>query len=184
MRRPSARFSVSDGEDVSTAELLRRMAQAQGRSALAVAACRPHAGRPGAGKAGLPSVCAFPQVDSAATCRQLDWRPPLTLDEGLRRVGGELHAAYVRYSVFPLGLIVRAPLLLAIYPAGLFDTGAPLFGRCASGGATPSPRQFRTMRGRLLRPVIWRIRQPSPAWAFLRRSKLDELATAECIAGE
>ena len=31
-------------------------------------------------------LCGSLQVDSAATCRQLDWRPPLTLDEGLRRV--------------------------------------------------------------------------------------------------
>lgn len=82
-------FLVSDGEDVSTAELLRRMAQAQGRSARLLwlpAGLMQWAARVLGKQAVAQRLCGSLQVDSAATCRQLGWHPPLTLDEGLRRV--------------------------------------------------------------------------------------------------
>ncbi len=82
-------FLVSDGEDVSTAELLHRMAQAQGRSARLLwlpAGLMQWAARVLGRQAVAQRLCGSLQVDHAATCRQLDWHPPVTLDEGLRRV--------------------------------------------------------------------------------------------------
>ena len=78
-----------------------------------------------------------------------------------------------------LGLIFGAPLLLAIYLLGLFDTGAPLFHQVRVGrGQKPFTLvKFRTMRVGTASvashladaAAITRMGQ------FLRRSKLDEL---------
>ena len=80
-------FLVSDGEDVSTTQLLRRTAQAMGKSALLlpipsfvlewVATLL--------GKRSVAQrLCRSLQVDIKKTCRLLDWSPPLTLDQGLK----------------------------------------------------------------------------------------------------
>ena len=81
-------FLVSDGEDVSTTELLRRMGQALGRPArlipvpvswLKLAAAMM-------GKQDVAQrLCGSLQVDIEKTRRLLGWTPPLSLDEGLRR---------------------------------------------------------------------------------------------------
>ena len=81
-------FLVSDGEDLSTAALLRRMGAALGRPArlfyvpytlLKLAAQLVN----------KPSVyqrlCSSLQLDIAKTRRLLDWTPPVSVDEGLRR---------------------------------------------------------------------------------------------------
>jgi len=81
-------FLVSDGEDVSTTELLRRMGQAMGRSArlipvpaswlkLTAALVRK--------QDVAQRLCGSLQVDIEKTRRLLDWTPPLSLDEGLRK---------------------------------------------------------------------------------------------------
>jgi nucleoside-diphosphate-sugar epimerase len=84
-------FLVSDGEDVSTSELLRRMGQAMGRPArlipvpagwLNVAAVM--VGKPDVAQRLYGSL----QVDIEKTRRLLGWRPPLSLDEGLLRAAG------------------------------------------------------------------------------------------------
>ena len=86
-------FLVSDGEDVSTTELLRRMGQALGRPArlvplpasiLKLAAAMM--GKPGVAQ----RLCGSLQVDIDKTRRLLDWTPPLTLDEGLNKAAGGL----------------------------------------------------------------------------------------------
>ena len=86
-------FLVSDGEDVSTTELLRRMGQALGRPArlvplpasiLKLAAAMM--GKPGVAQ----RLCGSLQVDIDKTRRLLDWTPPLTLDEGLKKAAGGL----------------------------------------------------------------------------------------------
>ncbi len=84
-------FLVSDGEDVSTTELLRRMGQALGRperlipvpaSWLKVAACL-------VGKGDVAQrLCGSLQVDISKTRELLDWVPIVSLDEGLRRAAG------------------------------------------------------------------------------------------------
>ena len=79
-------FLVSDGEDVSTPDLLRRMGQAMGRPArliplpagvLKLAAAL-------LGKRDIAqSLCGSLQVDIEKTRHRLGWRPPITLDQGL-----------------------------------------------------------------------------------------------------
>ena len=81
-------FLVSDGDDVSTTELLRRMGHAIGHPAhlipvpvnlLKLAAAM-------VGKRDVAQrLCGSLQVDIEKTRRLLDWTPPLTLDQGLRK---------------------------------------------------------------------------------------------------
>ena len=84
-------FLVSDGEDVATTELLRRMGQAMGRPARLIPV---PAGllKLAATLLGKPDVaqrlCGSLQVDIEKTRRLLGWTPPLSLDEGLRRAAG------------------------------------------------------------------------------------------------
>ena len=82
-------FLVSDGEDVSTTELLRRMGQAMGHPArlipvpigwLKLAAAM-------VGKQDMAQrLCGSLQVDIEKTRQLLGWNPPLTLDQGLKKV--------------------------------------------------------------------------------------------------
>jgi len=89
--RPAAAnqtFLVSDGEDLSTTELLRRMALALNVPArlLPVPQKLLQASFSTFGKCGLTRrLCGSLQVDIAKTCTMLDWKPPITVDEGLRR---------------------------------------------------------------------------------------------------
>lgn len=81
-------FLVSDGEDLSTTELLRRLGAALGTPARLI----PIPGRVldlaarAAGGAKLAQrLCGSLCVDIEATRQRLAWTPPVTLDEGLRR---------------------------------------------------------------------------------------------------
>ena len=81
-------FLVSDGEDVSTTELLRRMGQAMGCPARLIPLPSSMLQLAGAlvGKAGVVQrLCGSLQVDIAKTRAILGWRPPVSVDEGLRR---------------------------------------------------------------------------------------------------
>jgi nucleoside-diphosphate-sugar epimerase len=84
-------FLVCDGEDVSTTELFRRAARASGRHVVLVPI--PVAVIRGVlvalGRGGLANrLFGWLQVDQGKTRRLLDWVPPITLDEGLRRMAG------------------------------------------------------------------------------------------------
>lgn len=81
-------FLVSDGEDLSTAELLKRMGAAMGHPA------RLFYLPPGLLKLGAvvmrkPGIyqrlCGSLQLDIAKTVHLLGWIPPVSVDEGLRR---------------------------------------------------------------------------------------------------
>lgn len=86
---------VSDGEDLSTTELLRRTARALGvrprllplpTTAMAVAARV-------LGRRDLwQRLGGSLQVDIAATCTRLGWRPPVSVDDGLRAAVAGLRA--------------------------------------------------------------------------------------------
>lgn len=88
-------FVVSDGEDLSTPELVRRMARAMGRPArllpvpesflLASAALF-------ARRAAAERLCGSLRIDGAKARALLGWRAPVKVDEGLRRAVAGLQA--------------------------------------------------------------------------------------------
>ena len=96
LRHPAAAgqvFLVSDGEDVSTPELVRRLAQAMGRSAhlwpvpVAWLEC---AGALLGRRAAVQRLCSCLQVDIEKTRRLLGWQPPIGMGQGLQQaVQGE-----------------------------------------------------------------------------------------------
>lgn len=81
-------FLVSDGEDVSTTELLCRTARAMGKNALLlpVPAFVLELGAAFLGKRAVAQrLCGSLQVDIYKARQLLGWIPPISLDEGLRR---------------------------------------------------------------------------------------------------
>ena len=90
MKHPKAAgqtYFVSDGEDVSTPELIRRMGSALGRPVrlfplpsfmLKIGGCI-------SGKAVvIDRLVSSLMVDSSKIRRELDWKAPFTMDQGLR----------------------------------------------------------------------------------------------------
>ncbi len=81
-------FLVSDGEDLSTPDLIRRMARAMNRPArllpvpksVLIAAAAMFCKREMAQR-----LCGSLQVDISKSRTRLGWNPPVSLDEGLRR---------------------------------------------------------------------------------------------------
>jgi nucleoside-diphosphate-sugar epimerase len=81
-------WMVSDGEDLSTPALVRRMARAMDRRARLLAVplrvlrvCARMAGR----RAELARLCESLTVDTSRTRADLNWQPRVSVDEGLRR---------------------------------------------------------------------------------------------------
>jgi nucleoside-diphosphate-sugar epimerase len=80
-------FLVSDGEDLSTPELVRRLAIAMHRKARLLPvppALLRLAGKLTGRSATIERLAGSLQVDIEPTCERLDWRPPVSVDEGLR----------------------------------------------------------------------------------------------------
>jgi nucleoside-diphosphate-sugar epimerase len=81
-------FMVSDGEDLSTPDLIRRMARAMNRPArllpVPVWALKAGASLLGKGDA-VQRLCGNLQVDIAKARSFLGWVPPVSVEEGLRR---------------------------------------------------------------------------------------------------
>jgi nucleoside-diphosphate-sugar epimerase len=81
-------FLVSDGEDLSTTDLLRRTAAAMGTRArlIPVPAFAIQAAARLLGKSDVAQrLCGSLQVDISKTMQLLEWVPPISVDEGLRR---------------------------------------------------------------------------------------------------
>ena len=81
-------FLVSDGEDLSTSGLLRRAAKAMGRHSrlIPVPAGLLQLGATVLGKKAVGQrLLGSLQVDIGSTRKRLDWTPPVSVDEGLRR---------------------------------------------------------------------------------------------------
>lgn len=92
-------FLVSDGEDLSTTQLLQRMGRALGKPARLIPV-PPALLKLGAALLGKPAVaqrlCGSLQVDISKTRQLLGWTPPLSVDEGLRKAAeGYLREAVV-----------------------------------------------------------------------------------------
>lgn len=81
-------FLVSDGEDLSTPELIRRLAVVLGHPARLIAvppALLRLAGRLTGRAAEVERLIGSLQVDISHTRAALDWRPPVAVDEALHR---------------------------------------------------------------------------------------------------
>ncbi len=81
-------FLAADGEDLSTTDLLRRLGKALGKSArlIPVPAALMSAAAAALGKQGITQrLFGSLQADISAARTRLNWTPPLTVDEGLRR---------------------------------------------------------------------------------------------------
>ena len=80
-------FLVSDGEDISTADLLKRMGDAMGQPARLLY-MPPALLKLGATLLNKPGIyqrlCGSLQLDITKTRQLLDWTPPVLVDEGLR----------------------------------------------------------------------------------------------------
>ena len=81
-------FLVSDGEDLSTTDLLRRMGRALGKPARLLPV-PPALLKLGAALLGKPAIaqrlCGSLQVDISKTRQLLGWSPPLSVDAGLKK---------------------------------------------------------------------------------------------------
>ena len=87
-RAANQTFLVSDGEDLSVSDLLRRMAAALGRPArlLPLPAVLLELAAAVLGKRDMAQrLCGSLQVDISKTCELLGWSPPVSVDEALRR---------------------------------------------------------------------------------------------------
>ena len=92
-------FLVSDGEDLSTTQLLQRMGQALGKPArlIPVPAALLTLGAALIGKPAIAQrLCGSLQVDISKMRQLLGWTPPVSVDEGLKRAAeGYLREASV-----------------------------------------------------------------------------------------
>lgn len=81
-------WMVSDGDDLSTPELIRRIAAAMGRQPrllrVPVGLLRA-VGRVVGRTEEVARLCGSLAVDTSTTCRVLGWAAPVSVDEGLRR---------------------------------------------------------------------------------------------------
>ena len=80
-------FLVSDGEDLSTPDLLRHMAAAMGRSARLVPVPVPLLRLVGSAlgkRAEIDRLVGSLQIDSSHTRQVLGWTPPVSVEEGIR----------------------------------------------------------------------------------------------------
>jgi len=81
-------FLVSDDNDVSTTELLQMMTRAAGKKPMLLPIpinWLKFAGKIAGRKAEIDRLCGNLQVDITHTKEALDWRPPITIEEGLKR---------------------------------------------------------------------------------------------------
>jgi nucleoside-diphosphate-sugar epimerase len=97
VRATGKTFFVSDGEDISTPELVRRLAHAMGREPRLISIPSPLlflAKRlPGIGPK-VRRLTGSLRIDSQAIRERLDWRPPLSPEAGLAEMAAWYSAAY------------------------------------------------------------------------------------------
>ena len=90
-------FLISDGEDLSTTALLRRIAKAMGVPSRLLPVAPPwlKLGATMIGKCNIyRRLCGNLQVDISKDRTMLGWTPPVSVDEGLRRTAGQYYTVY------------------------------------------------------------------------------------------
>ena len=88
-------FLVSDGEDISTVDLLNRIGKALGHPArlFYVSLSLLKLGAVMINKLGVyQRLCSSLQLDITKTRQLLGWTPPISVDEGLRRAVKDIRA--------------------------------------------------------------------------------------------
>jgi lipopolysaccharide/colanic/teichoic acid biosynthesis glycosyltransferase/nucleoside-diphosphate-sugar epimerase len=193
-------FLVSDGEDVSTTDLLRRMGQVMSRPArlVPVPVNLLKLGAVMLGRQDLiQRLCGSLQVDIEKTRRLLDWTPPISLDEGLKLTvtmnSGDKSALnsrgekYWMKRLFDLllgisaTLILSALLLLVALVVRLTSAGPVIYwsNRMGRHNKLFKMPKFRTMQvgtPSIATHLISHVDQHlTPIGSFLRKSSLDEL---------
>jgi mannose-1-phosphate guanylyltransferase/mannose-6-phosphate isomerase len=192
-------FVVCDGEDVSTPTLLRKVAQAVGRSSrlLPVPERLLRAGARLAGKRAVADrLLGNLQVDDTKVRKLLGWRPITTMDKQLATMFdvsstermpavvpfGGANSPLLRWLDILLagsGLLVLWPVLLLVCMAVWFDTRSPLFTQERVGRHQQSfvLIKFRTMWPGTASVASHLASSESVTrmGRFLRRTKLDEL---------
>lgn len=91
-RAANQTFLVSDGEDVSTPELLIRMGKALSKPArlISVPSCVLNLCAALVGRSAVAQrLCGSLQVDISKTCYLLNWRPPCSIDEALAETAND-----------------------------------------------------------------------------------------------
>jgi nucleoside-diphosphate-sugar epimerase len=92
-------YLVSDGDDVSTPELIRRVARSLGKPARLLPFPTPLlrlVGRITGNKAAFDRLLSSLVVESGNIRLDLDWQPPFTMEEGLKLTSEWFQGAYVR----------------------------------------------------------------------------------------
>jgi O-antigen biosynthesis protein WbqP len=195
-------FLVSDGEDLSTTQLVKRLSKALGKPArlipLPVFLLKLGALMFGKSKI-AQNLCGSLQVDIAKTQQLLGWNPPISVEEGLRCTAAHWavshrkdptisgRGSWIIKRVFDLLLGLTATLLLALpllVISGLVrltSKGPILYwsDRVGRNNVIFRMPKFRSMR--IGTPVVAThlLQDPNtyltPIGSFLRKSSMDEL---------
>jgi lipopolysaccharide/colanic/teichoic acid biosynthesis glycosyltransferase/dTDP-4-dehydrorhamnose reductase len=193
-------FLVSDGEDVSTTDLLRRLAHAMSRSArlIPIPANFLTLGAAMLGRQDLAQrLCGSLQVDIEKTRRLLEWTPPISLDEGLKRTIAQNPWGNLEMNnegtkdwmkrLFDLllgisaAIVLSAALLLVALAVRLTSNGPAIHwsSRVGRHNKLFKMPKFRTMQvgtPSMATHLIPHVDQHlTPIGSFLRKSSLDEL---------
>ncbi|WP_033396962.1 hybrid nucleoside-diphosphate sugar epimerase/sugar transferase [Desulfobacter curvatus] len=185
-------FLVSDGQDLSTTELLRRVGQELNRSARLIPVpagllvfCLSLLGKQAVGQRLLGSL----HIDISKAHDLLNWNPPICVDEGIKRCVADIQTieAPAEHKVLrffdivfsAVGLILTSPLLLVLTILGILDTGSPIFRQERVG---KNKKYFVLVKFRTMQldteSVASHLANTSSITRFgyfLRRAKLDEL---------
>lgn len=187
-------FVISDGEDISTTTLLKKISKAAGLTNLLIPVPNYFIfilgfllGRSTSTGKLLNNL----QVNITKINHLLNWKPPVSIDEQLSRMFKKTNSLkiyspknVVLFRIFDIifssiGIVILIPILMLLYIIGKFDTGFPLFKQKRIGRYEKSfvLIKFRTMDINTHNMASHLISAESVTnfGKILRRTKLDEL---------
>ncbi len=187
-------FMISDGKDISTTTLLKKISKAAGLANLLIPvpnyfifAFGYLIGKPKSAKKLINNL----QIDITKIHHLLNWKPQVDMDEQLSKMFKKNNylITYSRtnkilFRIFDIifssvGLVVLLPLLIIIYIIGVFDTGYPLFRQKRVGKYQKSfvLIKFRTMHidTHHVASHLVSAKSVTNFGKLLRNTKLDEL---------